>query len=148
MPESSYTDYHREYYHRNKERILQYNRERRELLRRLHFCRECGKQDAYTLNGRAKCAECVERDTELRRQKRGYRPKWEKERTEKPEVNSPRGDNGICWQCNKKPIAPGHKLCEDCYQMKVRILRENNFWRGRRNDGHPWNKTICQSGNG
>lgn len=121
---SSYTPYHRQYYLDHKQQILEDNKSLRVLRKRLHLCRDCGKQDAYTMNGRPRCAECVERDTERNRIKRGYRPAWQREeRSEKPLVNYPRGDNGICWQCNKKPCISGRHLCQECYLKKVEIAR-------------------------
>lgn len=35
-----------------------------------------------------------------------------------------RGQNGICYQCNKKPVMDGKKLCEDCYSMKMMYLEK------------------------
>lgn len=35
-----------------------------------------------------------------------------------------RGQNGICYQCNKKPVMEGKKLCEDCYSMKMMYLKK------------------------
>ena len=131
MKGSSYTEYYRNYYQQNKKKIVQDNLERRKLLIRLHLCRECGKKDAYTMNGHTRCADCVEKDTIRRREQRGYRPLWERETKQKPEVNYPRGDNGICWQCNKLPVMDGRRLCRTCYEMKVEVLRRNNFNRGK-----------------
>lgn len=122
---TTYTPYHRQYYLDHKQQILENNKSLRALRKRLHLCRDCGKQDAYTMNGRSRCADCVERDTERRREKRGYRPAWEREgKSEKPFVNYPRGDNGICWQCNKRPCISGRHLCQECYLKKVEIARK------------------------
>jgi hypothetical protein len=139
---STYDEYHRQYYLKHKQEILEYNKQTRQLRIRLHLCRECGKQDAYTLNGRTRCADCVAKDTERLREKRGYRPAWERQQKPTPEINRPRGDNGICWQCNKLPVMDGRHLCQSCYDRKVDVLRKNDFWRGRRKEGHPWTESL------
>lgn len=131
---SSYTAYHRAYYQAHKAERLRYNAERKELLIRLHMCRECGGQDAYTLIGRTRCAECVTRETERCRERRGYQPAGEKK--EKPWINRPRGGNGICWQCNKEPVMDGKRLCSECYRWKVEIASRNLLKSQGKN--HPW----------
>lgn len=35
-----------------------------------------------------------------------------------------RGQNGICYQCNKNVAIEGKKLCEDCYFMKMMYLEK------------------------
>ena len=45
--------------------------------------------------------------------------------------NFPRGDNGLCWQCNKRLAVDGHDLCEDCLEKAINNLREN-VWPARR----------------
>ena len=35
----------------------------------------------------------------------------------------PRGANGMCWQCNRRPAIEGKKLCRECYEPKVENLR-------------------------
>ena len=131
---STYDDYHRAYYQAHKAKIMQYNAELRALRKRLHLCRECGRQDAYTLAGRTKCADCVERDTARCREKRGYNPAWMRQKKDRPEVNRPRGGNGICWQCNKRTKLDGKKLCQICYEKKVNLVASIN----PNNDKHPW----------
>lgn len=137
----------------------------RAMLKRNHFCRECLRQDAFTLSGRTYCADCSEkrkkqrrdgaspesklqdsvRHKELRDQRRGehkcvgcgkqlesqdkhvycsvcrakrkknsdtYRAKFNK--------NYPRGENGICFQCNKAVAMEGRRLCSDCYDKAVK----------------------------
>ena len=52
--------------------------------------------------------------------------------------NYPRGENGICWQCNKKPVKEGFNLCPECYEMKLGICRAIN--ERRNNSDHVWRK--------
>ena len=121
---STYDEYHRLYYQTHKEEILEDRRKTRELRRRLHLCVHCGGQDARTLIGKAVCGDCQEYDTERKRKARGSRPVWERVPKPRKEVNRPRGDNGICWQCNKEPVWEDKKLCKACYDKSVRQLRE------------------------
>lgn len=54
---------------------------------------------------------------------------------------APRGENGLCWQCNKNEAIPGKRVCQTCYERlldsaeKGRISQEKmkvNGWR------HSW----------
>lgn len=137
---STYDDYHRAYYQAHKAQIMRYNADVRALRKRLHLCRECGRQDAYTLAGHSKCADCVEHNTALCRQKRGYHPAWLREKKPHPDVNRPRGGNGICWQCNKRPKLDGKNLCPSCYEKKVAVAMQNLAKSHRAN--HPWRKAA------
>lgn len=139
---STYDEYHRLYYQAHKAEILEERRKTRELRRRLHLCIHCGHQDARTLIGKAVCGDCQEYDTERKRKARGNRPAWDRIPKEKPDVNWPRGDNGICWQCNKLPKLEGYKLCRACYDKKVQILLENNYNHNNERSEHPWRRTL------
>ena len=121
---SAYNEYHRNYYLTHKEQFRKNNQNRRKALRHLCRCVICGKQDAFTMNGRPRCAECVEKDTVYQRERRGFKPAWMRDPKPKPDVNWPRGDNGYCYQCNKRPALAGKHTCQDCYDVKVRNLRE------------------------
>ena len=156
--------------------------EYRMLLKKHHFCRDCRKQDAYTLAGRTFCAECAERqrlakaDARQDEEKRlkileqhrqmqaryvaehrcktcgkkledGYGYKQcelcrkrqsrasQKYKHKKYGVPNLRGQNGICWQCNKNPVIDGKKLCQECYDVKLKTLaniprnNQNHIWR-------------------
>lgn len=143
-------------------------RKNREYMRLHHFCRECQKVDAYTLNGHPKCYECMQKENEMKRKKRKenkieynqyqrnrreklklelkcsvcginlpenysyflcekcrWDKKLKKRKRDQQKVNNwPRGDNGICYQCNKKPVINGKRLCTDCYSMKMKFLEK------------------------
>ena len=75
-----------------------------------HLCTLCGKQDAYTLNGRMNCRECNK-----------------KERIRHLKYKHPRGATGICWRCNRNPVKQGWKVCETCYSFcrDLRTQRKN-----------------------
>ena len=124
---SGYNGYHRQWYQAHKAEVLQYNRETKALRRKLHLCVVCGTKDAYTMNGRSRCAECVRKDTEYCRKKRGYNAFVQpQDRPEKPWKNRPRGANGYCWQCNKRQNVPGRNLCAECYEKKVKNMEMVN----------------------
>lgn len=63
------------------------------------------------------CVRCV-----TRKPAAGYRTcpvciaktKERYQRNQDPEINWPRGANGICYICNKTPAAPGYKVCLEC----------------------------------
>lgn len=137
---SAYDEYHRQYYEAHKKEYYELNKQRRETLKILHRCRECGKQDAFTLAGRTRCADCVEKDTERRCRKRGYKRLWKRLPKEMPEVNRPRGGNGICWQCNKHPVLKGKRVCPACYEKKVAVVMKN--LENSRKEDHPWRRSF------
>jgi len=125
-------------------------------------CVSCGAVDAFTLNGRAECAECCEK----RRKRRNYQKKADQQREiykarkaagicvsckkkaipgmvyceqhrirhnqkarelkayNRGETNWPRGDNGYCYVCNKRPTMDNLKVCDTCYK-KLQLAREN-----------------------
>ena len=125
-------------------------------------CVSCGAVDAFTLNGRAECAECCEK----RRKRRNYQKEADQQREiykarkaagicvsckkkaipgmvyceqhrirhnqkarelkayNRGETNWPRGDNGYCYVCNKRPTMDNLKVCDTCYK-KLQLAREN-----------------------
>lgn len=149
-----------------------------------HLCCNCHMKDAYTMNGRALCAECAdkankakkrdyaERGDEIRQRNRNAyaerkanglcvkcgkpkepgntrvrclrctrkqsRAEHIKLENEAPLVrNYPRGDNGICYICNRNPIAPGKRCCDGCYpalkgamlHARVLVNADIHIWR-------------------
>lgn len=146
-----------------KEERNQYSRETYALLKRLHLCVNCKKQDAYTLSGRPRCYECTERNNMNAKKSRENKPKEDinkyrnalrqrhreehrciycgkqlvaadrhtscyrcRLKANKLKVDKRRKngvlardtlrDNGICWNCSKRPVMPGKKLCAECYK--------------------------------
>ena len=144
------------------------------------LCCDCKQRDAYTMNGRWRCAECGEkftarqlelRDTGRRDKenesarkrtaarkeaglcvqcgkpakngkcrcerclKRNCEGKKESFRRQHPETNLPRGDNSLCWQCNKIPALDGQRLCQSCRDLcaaqalKLPRDRSGHFWK-------------------
>lgn len=82
-------------------------------LKTVRRCVQCGKQDAYTLNGRTYCAECMEwRNAyyQKRREDPEYAKKWADRSTERRRRFR---ESGLCPRCGKKPEPP-YSLCAKC----------------------------------
>lgn len=111
----------------------EYMRERREWLKSLHLCSECGKQDAYTLNGRRTCFECCEKHRlECRK---NYNPDKKKEHGKIVRQECTRKD--LCPRCQKRPVSPGRKQCTHC------LAYGRRYWKEKYVDG-----TIARSQRG
>jgi hypothetical protein len=86
--------------------------EYRKLLKKAHLCRECRKQDAFTLAGHTLCAECRARNTELRAKKRKNNPQHEREIAKKRYYE--RKAKGLCPNCGKRKAEEGKSWCRVC----------------------------------
>ena len=86
--------------------------EYRKLLKKAHLCRECKKQDAFTLAGHYVCAECRKRNTELRAKIRKNNPQHEKDVAKKRYYE--RKAKGICANCGKRKVEKGKSWCKVC----------------------------------
>lgn len=160
----------------------------RKMLKKNGICRECKKQDAYTIGGRTLCYECSEKQRLYKQEKRklpeyrermlyssrkrrarlidehkcpqcgnslanNYKYKWCTKCLAKARVSrksarerktggesSLRGQNGICWQCNKLPVIFGKKLCNECYKQKVKVATQN--LKNVDMENHPWKSKL------
>ena len=111
----------------HREQIKEARDRHAEKCRREGLCQGCGEtlespQHIY-------CQKCRTKILIRHRRKR------EAHRGEGPE-NYPRGENGICWTCNKAPAREGGKLCDSCYENSLAALKKANDVQNRRN--HPW----------
>lgn len=156
----------------------------RALRKKAGICRDCGKEDAYTMIGRTYCFDCAEKqrlakakarkDPEKRQKmldqhkamtdryesehrcktcgkklsenykykncercRAKYRRALKKSREKIYGTPNERGQNNICWQCNKNIVMKGKKICAECYSWKIPVClanleksRENNPWKG------------------
>lgn len=84
----------------------------RKLLKKAHLCRECKKQDAFTLAGHTLCAECRARNTELRAKTRKNNPQHERDIAKKRYYE--RKKQGICANCGKRKPEKDRSLCKVC----------------------------------
>ena len=95
--------------------------------KRCHLCTRCGKQDAYTMNGRSRCFECQDK---RRKHPVDYVPE------KKQRKSHPRQLGVYCWICNKEKPMDGKKLCKSRYEKAV-----SNIAKGReklRQTGYRW----------
>lgn len=105
---------------------MSYYKEHYATQKSMQRCVQCGKQDAYTLNGHPYCADCSE-----------YRREYYKKRSKKPEVmahakeyqNARRKefkDKGLCPICGRKSTPP-YVCCKKCrakYRAKAREAKK------------------------
>lgn len=82
------------------------------MLKSHHLCTRCKTQDAYTLAGRAVCADCAEKMAEKARERRKTNKRYlELAKQRKRE----RIENGFCPICGKPSDPAGdYKMCAVC----------------------------------
>lgn len=95
-----------------------YMKERRLWLKQHHCCTECGKQDAYTLNGRSRCFNCNEKKNNTHGDK-AKRNANEKNKRKQAEIS------GMCVRCFNRKADKGYKTCSHC-RTKSRIYQQKN----------------------
>ena len=105
-------------FYTNKESIEQRKKQRKELRERHiknHECSVCGNKlpENYKYHTCSKC-----RTYNKLRQNSSFT----------------RGENGICWTCNKEKALKGKRLCQKCYDRQLKILSAipinlNHKWR-------------------
>lgn len=131
----------------------EYDKRMREIMKREHRCIQCGKQDAYTLNGRSRCSVCAEKGRIA--DKKRYTTHCSPEATKAVREN--RGAQGLCVRCGR--IAPpGRRVCQLCVSRTNKNLRDRKIAEGmnypRGSNGIYWTcnkepvmegKKICQS---
>lgn len=117
-----------EYYEQNRDRIRVQRKEREAWCKDNRICPQCGKPNESSF---ASCAAC-------RAKKKFYQKKRREAMKGQSEVNWPRGDNGICYICNKRPEAGGKKVCEICYEKVMTSLEKANA--ACDNSNHIWRR--------
>lgn len=111
----------------------------RRMRRHAGVCTICGREDAFTMAGRAHCAECAERD-------RGYyqknvdanrmRKRRSYQATDKPRREA-RVAAGLCPKCGR-PADPPYKTCERCRSRNKAVRHERNNAPPRGSYGTCW----------
>lgn len=93
-------------------------------MKQAHICRDCKKQDAYTLAGHTYCFECSEKQRLAKQKARADPAKKEKMLLQKREqIDRYRSENK-CLRCGKK-LHNEKRLCEICYEIQRRELRKS-----------------------
>lgn len=91
----------------------EYQRELYAMRKRCHLCTKCGKQDAYTMNGRSRCFGCQDK---RRKHPVDYVPE------KKQRKSHPRQLGVYCWLCNKEKPMSGKNLCPACYEKACKSI--------------------------
>ena len=94
----------------NRAKHAEYMRENRIFWKGLNRCIMCHKQDAYTLAGRARCAECAAKAREYNNARSAEHR--EESRACDRDRYAARKAAGLCVKCGKP--AGGHSHCETC----------------------------------
>lgn len=117
-----------------------------------HFCTKCGKQDAYTLSGRARCYECAEKERACSKIRYSCDNKRTRILAKAKENREKRRDSGLCTRCGKRPSEPGKSYCSVCHaeqrnhaKAKRNSVRGENgtCWMCNKNDAIP-EKRVCK----
>lgn len=88
-------------------------------------CVKCGKEDAYTMNGRSNCAECAEKIRDWFREYRKDPSEKERRKNRKIEHRLKMVEEGKCIRCGKKNTGP-YKTCPHCLAKKRNYNRNKN----------------------
>lgn len=89
------------------------------------LCVDCGKP---AIEGHVRCkyhAEKVRWNNKL----------YGRRRQDEKGVNFPRGENGLCYRCNKRENLPGMKICHSCYSDLAEARAKK---KAGHVDRHPW----------
>lgn len=130
--------------------------EYRAKLKALHLCTRCKTQDAYTLRGRALCAECAAIIAARRRSVPTDVKRAQRKRQYLIDVA-----NGICPRCGTRKAKPGSVICWMCTikateYMRAYRARQNTpnhekqckqYAQHRPSEDHPWRRRICNANN-
>lgn len=85
-------------------------------------CYRCGTQDAYTINGRTRCAECVEKG---RLQTEKHRPEHKEQvKASQKALYYARKNAGLCPQCGR-PRDGATVYCKTCAARRRENWRKN-----------------------
>lgn len=93
-----------------------------------HRCISCNTQDAYTLNGRARCAVCAEKHRESAHW-HGIEHREQITKAKKARYDA-LAEAGLCPRCGKRPLTKEGGWCEQCLATKRKRDRELRRERG------------------
>ncbi len=90
------------------------------------LCVKCKKQDAYTLNGRAYCAECIKKKNAQERERYAHNKTKEHEKSRK--VKERLKSERKCVNCHKPlQIWESHVQCSKCLAKRRRESSERRI---------------------
>ena len=99
--------------------------DRANYMKAVHRCIRCGKQDAYTLAGKQRCYECVEK--EKQRCKEYNKRNSEKNKQRAKERYYRLKSQGLCVVCAKRKAQSGRTLCLRCAIKSNEYVRNYNL---------------------
>ena len=115
----------------NSEYQKKYRKELYDYCTKHHLCHSCYTKDAYTLNGRALCGDCAEKQNEYKRVHTDKEHRTELRRI----LRQKHIENHECAECGEKlPENYYYKICQKCREKKRRdYLRQHPdaFTRGK-----------------
>lgn len=79
-----------------------------------HRCTACGERDAYTMNGRALCAECCEKVNEYSKKRNAEPSNKETARIKRKQIYENRKSKGVCTRCGKRNAEARKTKCSYC----------------------------------
>lgn len=92
------------------------------------MCIQCHKRKPDP--GYATCSRCLAR-------KKAYRMKRKLKTFDTTDATY----CGLCWQCKKRPILEGKKLCENCYNIAVKNIKKGQESAHKSNANHPFRES-------
>ena len=93
-----------------------------------HICRDCGKQDAYTLGGRTYCAECAEKGAAKKRAWREANREIDSARHKA--FREKKAQSGLCIYCGQRRTEAGRRTCKLCISKNQKKRREKQIAEG------------------
>ena len=127
----------------------EYQREYRKWLKEHHFCRDCQKQDAYTLAGRTYFFDCAEKGRIKKENARKDPIKKEKMLKQKRDQITRYINENRCVRCGMQ-LNNGKRMCSVCYELQRRASRKRKGNTPRMRGIICWqcNKQPCMEGYG
>lgn len=89
------------------------------------LCRGCGKEDAFTMNGRSYCADCAEKNQIRHRTERLSQEARENDAKKMREHRKRLEEEGRCIRCGRKHNEE-YKTCKYCRAKKRNYNRKKN----------------------
>lgn len=103
----------------------------RAMRKKAGVCRDCGKEDAYTMVGRLLCAECAEKDRLRHEQDRKDPVKYQKMLDSHNNMRNRRKIQGMCTLCGKSlPERWPYVTCDTCRARQKRYSEQARRRRG------------------
>lgn len=102
----------------------------RALRKNAHICRDCGKEDAYTISGRTYCFDCAEKQRLHKQAIRETEEGRNKNRENSKKTRERRKEQGLCERCGKRKHESGMTCCRICLDKMKIAKRERDRAKG------------------